>query len=176
MIDSNLVTLETATTEDGSTLENLLELYAHDLSAVFGLDLGHDGRFGYPKLPLYWSEPERRFPFLVRCGGRLAGFALVTRGSPASDDPEVHDLAEFFVVATLPPLGRRAESGLSGVGSIPRRVDRPGLRRERRRLQVLVDVIASYSKEGATRTALAGNPHAWRVFSFDSRSRRVVQG
>jgi len=43
------------------------------------------------QLPLYWSEPDRRFPFLVRCGHLLAGFAFVTRGSPVSDDSNVLD-------------------------------------------------------------------------------------
>ena len=176
MIDSNLVTLETATTEDGSTLENLLELYAHDLSAVFGLDLGHDGRFGYPKLPLYWSEPERRFPFLVRCGGRLAGFALVTRGSPASDDPEVHDLAEFFVVRRYRRSGVGQRAAFLVWDRFPVAWTVRVSEGNDGGCKFWSNVIASYSKEGATRTALAGNPHGWRVFSFDSRNRRVVQG
>jgi predicted acetyltransferase len=57
---------------DAPVLSNLLKLYAHDLSAVFALELGANGRYGYEKLPLYWSEPERRFPFLIRAGARLA--------------------------------------------------------------------------------------------------------
>src|SRR5207253_5526181 len=35
-------------------LENLVELYVHDLSDVFDIEIGEDGRFGYEKLPLYW--------------------------------------------------------------------------------------------------------------------------
>ncbi len=82
MADSEDVVLDLATPRDAPVLANLLELYAHDLSDTFGLELGPDGRFGYEKLPLYWSEPERRFPFLIRRGTHLAGFALVTQGSP----------------------------------------------------------------------------------------------
>lgn len=81
------VTLERATSADATLLANLLELYAHDLSDVFPMTLGPDGRFGYRRLPLYWSEPDKRFAFLIRRGGEVAGFALVTVGSPASDDP-----------------------------------------------------------------------------------------
>jgi predicted acetyltransferase len=92
------VTVEVATARDAPLLANLLELYAHDLSVAFALDVGDDGRFGYEALPRYWSEPDRRFAFLVRCDGRVAGFALVTRGSPASEDPAVLDVAEFFVL------------------------------------------------------------------------------
>ena len=94
-----LVTLDSATVAELPLLSNLLELYIHDLSSSFpDLEIGPDGRFGYSRLPLYWSEPSLRFPFLIRAGGRLAGFALATRGSPASDDPSVFDVAEFFVL------------------------------------------------------------------------------
>ena len=78
MIDPNAVVLDVATLRDAAVLSNLLELYSHDLSEVFALELGADGRFGYEKLPLYWAEPERRFPFLIRCGDRVIGFALIT--------------------------------------------------------------------------------------------------
>ena len=92
------VSLVAATPADATLLANLLELYIHDLSGVFDVTLGADGRFGYPRLPLYWSEPDRRFAFLIRCDERVAGFALATRGSPAVSDPDVLDVAEFFVM------------------------------------------------------------------------------
>src|SRR6185369_8496313 len=66
------VSLEVAAPETMPVLGNLLELYQHDLSECFRVDPGPDGRFGYERLPLYWSEPERRFPFLIRCDSRLA--------------------------------------------------------------------------------------------------------
>jgi predicted acetyltransferase len=92
------VSLDPATEADAPLLGELLELYAHELSSVFpGLLPGPDGRYGYPRLPLYWSEPGRRFAFIIRADGAVAGFALATRGSPASEDPDVLDVAEFFV-------------------------------------------------------------------------------
>src|ERR1700720_4514978 len=104
------VVLDVATSRDAALLSNLLELYLHDLSEVFPIELGSDGRFGYHRLPLYWSEPERRFSFLIRFEARVVGFVLVTRGSPASDDPDVFDVAEFFVVRRhrRSGVGRRA--------------------------------------------------------------------
>ena len=62
MIDSQEVVLDVASPRDAVLLSNLLELYIHDLSETFPVELGADGRFGYEKLPLYWSEPERRLP------------------------------------------------------------------------------------------------------------------
>ena len=91
------MTLDTAGADDAPLLANLLELYMHDLSDIFSLDLGADGRFEYPDLPLYWRDVDRRFAFVIRVDGKPAGFALATRGSPASDAPEDLDVAEFFV-------------------------------------------------------------------------------
>ena len=83
--------------EQESILANLLELYAHDFSEFYGLELGADGRFGYTCLPLYWSEPGRH-PFLVWVDGKLAGLVLVKRGSEVSGNEAVWDVAEFFVL------------------------------------------------------------------------------
>jgi predicted acetyltransferase len=91
------IQLELALCEQSPILANLLELYAHDFSQFQPLDIGLDGRFGYKSLPLYWSESNRH-PFLIRFDGKLAGFALVKRGSEISDNQDVWDMAEFFVL------------------------------------------------------------------------------
>ncbi|MDT7818211.1 MAG: hypothetical protein QOJ42_8127 [Acidobacteriaceae bacterium] len=82
-----------ATAEQQPTLANLLELYAHDFSEFHPLEIGASGRFGYPSLPLYWSEPGR-YPLLIRMGGNLAGFVLVKRGSEVSGNLTVWDMAD----------------------------------------------------------------------------------
>jgi predicted acetyltransferase len=93
-----VVDLQPVSPDQAPVLANLLQLYIHDLSAIFALEPEGDGRFGYPDLPRYWSEPETRFPFFIRADGRLVGFALATRGSPATSDPTDLDVAEFFVL------------------------------------------------------------------------------
>ena len=60
-------------------------------------NIGEDGRFGYPSLPLYWSE-HGRYPFLIRADSKLAGLALVTKGSEFSGSDTVWDMAQFFVL------------------------------------------------------------------------------
>lgn len=92
------ITVDPAGPDQAPLFGNLLELYMHDLSAVFPIELGPDGRFGYQDLPRYWQEPDRRFPFLVRADRDPLGFVLVTRGSPATDAPSDLDVAEFFVL------------------------------------------------------------------------------
>jgi predicted acetyltransferase len=83
--------------EDRARLAALFELYAYDFSEILGFDVGDDGRFGYPYLDAYFSEP-RRHAFLFRVDGKLAGFALVQRRSQLSGDERVHDMSEFFVM------------------------------------------------------------------------------
>jgi predicted acetyltransferase len=91
------VALVRASESDQSTLANLLHLYIHDFSEFLGTTPSEEGRFSYPALPLYWHEAGRA-AFFIRVAGGLAGFALVSQGSVMSGDPDVFDLAEFFVV------------------------------------------------------------------------------
>jgi predicted acetyltransferase len=78
-------------------LENLIELYIHDFSEFVPLDVGEDGRFGYPGLSRYWREPGHH-AFLARVEGKWAGFALVRRMANAPEAGEAWDMAEFFVL------------------------------------------------------------------------------
>lgn len=165
------VTLQVATETDAALLSNLLELYIHDLSEIFPIEVGRDGRYGYEKLPLYWSEPERRFPFLIRSGALIAGFALATRGSPMSDDREDLDVAEFFVLRRhrRSGVGRRAAfllwDRLPG-GWIVRvsTANRAGV-------PFWAAVVGEYTGGVFSESQRPGNPYGWRVFSFASRVR-----
>jgi len=94
---SEHIELIPARPEQESILANLLELYAHDFSEFYDLEIGANGRFGYSSLPLYWSEPGRH-PFLVWVEGQLAGLVLIKKGSEVSGNAAVLDMAEFFVL------------------------------------------------------------------------------
>lgn len=92
------ITLSPVAPDEGALLGNLLEFYIHDLSAMFEVRLGADGRFGYPGLAAYLSGASDKLPFLIRCDQRVAGFILARRGSPVVEDPNVLDIAEYFVL------------------------------------------------------------------------------
>jgi predicted acetyltransferase len=146
----------------------LLELYSHDLSEVFPIEPGPDGRFGYPKLPLYWSESDERFPFLIRAGGKTVGLALVTRGSPATKDPDVLDIAEFFVLRRH----RRSGCGLRAAALLFDRLPGHWIVRvsegNRGALPFWESVINAYTGGQFTQSMRDGSPHAWRDFSFEA--------
>src|ERR1044072_6235052 len=91
------VEIISALEEQESVLANLLELYVHDFSEFIDLKLGVDGCFGYRHLPLYWKE-SNRYPFLITVNDHLAGFVFVRRESEISNDADVWEMAEFFIV------------------------------------------------------------------------------
>lgn len=165
------VTLDAANEADAPLLGELLELYAHELSSVFpGLVAGPDGRYGYPRLPLYWSEPERRFAFIIRAGGTAAGFALASRGSPATEDPDVLDVAEFFVKRECRRLGvgqcaaRLLWRRLPGVWTV--RVAEANLGG----LAFWEGVLAAIAPGDITVSVRTIGQVSWRIHTFDSRS------
>jgi predicted acetyltransferase len=160
------VQLDPATPADANLLADLLELYIHDMSAFYPhVEIGDDGRFGYPELPLYWSEPGR-FPFLIRRGDRVAGFVLAKRGSPVSDDPEVLDVVEFFVLPQWQRegIGRAAARRLwlRLPGSWTVRVSEGNLGA----LGFWSGVVAEATLGAAVESRRPGRSHPWRVFAF----------
>ena len=169
--ESRQVTVEPAAPADAQAVANLLELYSHDLSAAFSLELGPDGRFGYEKLPLYWSEADRRFPFLFRRGSFLAGFAFVTRGSPVSDDPDVFDVAEFFVVRRHRRcgLGRQAAfqlwNRLAGRWTVRVSDENHG------GCLFWASIVAEYTNGVFSETSRPDDKRRWRVFEFENANR-----
>ena len=166
---SRAVSLDQATEADSVLLANLLELYIHDMSEVFPhVELGPDGRFGYRRLPLYWSEPERRFAFLIRCDERIGGFILVTRGSPAVSDPNVLDVAEFFVVRQYRRAGVGRQAAFLVWDRLPGKWIVRVLEGNRGALAFWRDTVAGFSGGVFTESALRDPPNDWRVFSFES--------
>lgn len=149
-------------------LANLLELYAHDFSEFYEVELTADGRFGYKDLALYWSEPDRH-PFLLRVDGKLAGFALVRRVLGISIEEAVWDMAEFFVVRGQ----RRRGIGVRAAHEVWRRF--PG-RWEVRVMEAnqaghlfWQRAIAAFAGEKINSTCLEKGGVKWYVFSFESK-------
>jgi predicted acetyltransferase len=164
------VQLQVASPADADLLSNLIQLYAYDLSEIYSLELGADGRFAYDKLPLYFSEPDRRFPLLIRHRGALAGLAFVTRGSPASDDLRVHDVAEFFILRHHRRfgVGRRAAFMLwdrfNGTWTV--RVSAGNAAG----LAFWSRAVGEYSAHTAVVSSRPGSPHPWQIYFFESHT------
>ncbi|HYQ00746.1 MAG TPA: GNAT family N-acetyltransferase [Polyangiaceae bacterium] len=174
--DVGAVRLELAREEERSLLANLLELYIHDLSEAFCVQIGADGRFGYPRLASYWAEPGKRFPFLIRQEGRLLGFALAQRGSPLSDDPEVFDVAEFFVLRAERRSGVGARAAKLLWDHLPGRWTVRVSEANRAAVPFWTRVVKDYAGDAVTQTQRDSAAHRWQVFAFDARPSAAPSG
>lgn len=147
--------------EHTPVLANLLELYIHDFSEFVPKDVAEDGRFGYPDLSFYWSDP-RRHPFLARLDGKWAGLALVHQL------PHVWDMAEFFVLRRYRRQGLGAE--------LARRIWHtfPGAWQVRVRagnataISFWETCIADFTHHPAQSTTAERDGVPWHIFNFES--------
>ena len=165
------ISIDAARHEDMPLLSNLLELYMHDMSEIFPLRLDGAGRFGYERLPLYATQPDSHLAFLIRHKAEIVGFALVTRGSPASADPEALDMAEFFVTRSQ----RRHGTGRAAAVQICTRL--PGhwvirvAQKNPAALSFWRATIAGFAPAGCTEKDHPGKTHTFRVFEFTNAPR-----
>lgn len=74
-------------------IENMMQLYLHDLSEFVKLEMDSQGRFLIDEyFNLYWVESDR-YPYLIYHQGLIAGFAFV-RGLGFN----TWSIAEFFIL------------------------------------------------------------------------------
>ena len=146
---------------------NLLQLYAHDFSEFCDLDLGADGRFGYEELPLYFRESTRH-PFLVRKDGKWVGLIFVRRGSQVSQDENVWDMAEFFVVRGSRRRGVGTEIAHQVWRRFPGKWEIRVMEKNDSACHFWERAIAQFVGQGIASIRVNKDGDSWRVFSFDS--------
>ena len=156
-----------ALAEQAPILANMFELYAHDFSEFIDLRLGADGRFGYSYLPRYWTEPGH-YPFFILVNGSFAGFVFVRKGSLVTGDPDVWDMAEFFILRSF----RRAGLGLSVAMSVwqqhPGRWEVRVLRCNQHAVHFWSRAVDAFMHENTPPAALHKDGEDWCVYSFVS--------
>lgn len=169
MNTGHVISLEPVQPAEEPLLANLLELYIHDMSAVFpGLEVGPEGRFGYPRLQQYWNDPTRRFPFLLRCDGRVAGFALVQRGSPVTEDPETLDMTEFFVLRQYRRRGIGARAATLMWKRLPGSWTVRVLEKNTHALAFWREAISAFLGLRTSPARVVTASGEWLVFAFDT--------
>src|SRR3990167_8148720 len=97
-VNYSKINLITATLEDYHAIQNMGRFYVYDMSEYMGKDEGwempKDGLYECIDFKKYW-EDKNAFPFLIRYGDELAGFAIVDKkGSDTNID---FNMAQFFV-------------------------------------------------------------------------------
>lgn len=95
--------LQACGAEEKPVLDNLMQLYLHEMCKYNPIPIGEDGRFRYEYLDQYFGEPGR-FPLLVRVMGKIAGFVLVRTVDNIAQSP-TFSIAEFFILENYRRLG-----------------------------------------------------------------------
>lgn len=132
-------------------------------------DLGDDGFFGYQCFDQYWQEPNR-FPYIIHCNKKIAGLVLLIKGSPVTDDPEVWDISEFFIMKNY----RRQGVGTQVVHDLWRRF--PGdwqvrvLPENHAACEFWSNVIKTYTHDQAEKNQVKVNSDDWVTTSYDRLS------
>ena len=168
MTRSETIRLERASSQNHELLGNLLELYSHDLSDVFSIDVGGDGRFGYPGLDFYWSSPETHHAFVIWYGARIAGFALATRGSPVTDNPSDLDVAEFFVLRRYRGIGVGRQAACLLWDGLPGRWTVRVSEGNHPALMFWSGIVHRYTSGRYSERNRDSAGQRWRVFTFDT--------
>ena len=161
------VELIPALPEQEAVLANLLELYAHDFSAFLDLELGADGRFGYPNLPLYWKE-SHRYPFFITVNAHWAGFVLVQQGSQLSGNEEIWDVTEFFIVRTYRRRGVGMRAAHKVWQQFPGKWEVRVIDQNHQAKEFWGRAIAEFLNQTIQPTPFKKPGEDWHVFSFAS--------
>lgn len=78
-------------------LDRLVQLYLYDFSEIDHDDVGEDGRYAYDEHEQFGRQPGHD-AWLLRVGGKAAGFALIDATSPLEDGGDRHYVHDFHVL------------------------------------------------------------------------------
>ena len=157
-----------ATPAHESVLSNLLQLYIHDFSELIRLRLEPDGRFAYPELPLYWSEPSR-FPFLATVDGAWAGLVFVRQIQDAAIDAPLWDVVEFFVLRGYRHRGIGTRLAHLAFARFPGAWQVRVMEANATAARFWGRAIESYTHVTCEPSRVILNNAAWQIFRFESR-------
>lgn len=100
------IRFELITAESRPLLENLWQLYAHDLAKYRGSRIGEDGKFGLGRLPLLFTSDDR-VGYFFYLESDLVGFSIVRDA-----EQETKIVSEFFILGPFQRQGIGKEIAL----------------------------------------------------------------
>ena len=96
-VDGTGVSVSPATETEGPALRRLMQLYCYDFNDFSNMPIHGDGTFGDPEF-IEGQFGPRHTTYVLRFGGTLAGFAIVSPRSYLTGKSSVTDMAQFFVM------------------------------------------------------------------------------
>ena len=115
------IALDAVVSADVPVLNRLMQLYVYDFSEIMDLDVADDGIFFSGQTTGTYQPEPWRHAFLLRVEGRLAGFVILDEKSRITGDPEVMDVAQFFVMRKYRKKGVGAAAATRAFDLFPRK-------------------------------------------------------
>ena len=86
--------------KDKSILQNLFQLYMHDITASLPMDVNDHGLFEYNYIDSYFTE-ENRYAYLIYIDNKIGGFVLIDDDFMVLDkknDLPCYNFSEMFIL------------------------------------------------------------------------------
>lgn len=86
--------------KDKPVLQNLFQLYMHDITASLPMDVNEHGLFEYNYIDYYFTE-ENRYAYLIHIENKIVGFVLIDDEFMVLDDKKdvpCYDFSEMFIL------------------------------------------------------------------------------
>ena len=86
--------------KDKSILQNLFQLYMHDITASLPMDVNEHGLYEYNYIDYYFTE-ENRYAYLIYIEDKIAGFVLIDDEFMVLDSEKTkpcYDFSEMFIL------------------------------------------------------------------------------
>lgn len=93
------IDLEKIDNKDKSVLNNMFQLYLHDITASLPMDLNEHGLFEYNEIDFYFNGDENHHAFFVKVDGKYAGFVLIDDNFMVlKKEKGNYDFSEMFIL------------------------------------------------------------------------------
>ncbi len=93
------IKIEKIENKDKSVLNNLFQLYLHDITASLSMDVNEHGLFEYNEIDYYFNNDSKHFAYFIKVSGNIAGFVLIDDNFMVlTKDNNNFDLSEMFVL------------------------------------------------------------------------------
>jgi len=151
-------------------IDNLLELYCHDMAEWFLFDANEKGLYTYAPEKVWNDDVD---VYLASIDRIPIGFALVGSGKPYTDDPGAKDLDEFFVVRRHRRRGIGQTFAANVWDRYPARWVVRVFQGNRPAVPFWRTAVAAYTSGAGREDVRTVNTRTWSYFIFDSRSRNM---
>ncbi len=93
------IKLKKIESKDKIVLNNLFQLYMHDITGSLPMEVNEHGLFEYNEIDYYFNKETKRFAYFIKADNQLAGFALIDDDFMVLDKKDNnYDFSEMFIL------------------------------------------------------------------------------